>query len=217
MAATSGNANGNGKTLKRIEFEFKGKSYKFALNPEAYTQSEGGRVTVTQTKGGANVEFFGSALAEISFSGTTGFKNRTTNRDSGYEKFKELRDLVKSVYDNITDGKEVTDEDLLKFYNFTDNEYFYTVPDKFNMSRSKSNPLMYKYEIHLFCIRKLGQAATPNTIQKIGNPLGVQATYNKTLNQSTPANTTNTAADAKGVSYDSTSSYYSSRYVDMIK
>lgn len=61
--------------LKRIEFEFNGQSYKFALNPEEYTQSEPHRVTVTPTKGGAWADDFGLGIPTIQFKGTTGFRS----------------------------------------------------------------------------------------------------------------------------------------------
>lgn len=188
---TSGNKNKSSKTLKRIEFEFKNTSYKFAVNPESYVQSEPGRVTVTQTKGGAFVEFFGRALVEITLSGTTGFKNGTSNAENGYTKFKALRDIIKSVYDNITDGKEISDSDLLKFYNFTDNEYYYTVPDKFELSRSKSQPLLYKYNIHLYAIRRLGEPAPSNSTGIIGNPIGIEKTASSTVSGASSKNSTN--------------------------
>lgn len=189
--AASGNMNTSSKQLKRIEFEFKSKSYKFAINPENYTQSESGRVTVTQTKGGAFAEFFGSAIAEISMNGTTGFKNGSSDRDNGYKKWKELKDMIKSVYDNITDGSEVTDNDLLKIYNFTDNEFYYTIPDKFELSRSKSQPMLYKYNVHLYVIRRLGESAPKSDPGIIGNPIGVEITSTKTINDSGSKNSTN--------------------------
>lgn len=188
---TSGNQNKGNKILKRIEFEFKNTSYKFAVNPESYSQSEPGRVTVTQTKGGAFVEFFGSALVEITLTGTTGFKNGGSDAESGYKKFKALRDIIKSVYDNITDGSEISDSDLLKFYNFTDNEYYYTVPDKFELSRSKSQPMLYKYNIHLYAIRRLGESAPSNSTGIIGNPIGVESTAARTVSDSRASNSTN--------------------------
>ena len=174
--AASGNRNTGSKTLKRMEFTFKGKSYKFTLNPDTYTQTEDGRVTVTQTKGGAFVEVFGAAIAEITISGTTGFKNGTGNAEDGYKKFKELRDLIKKVYSNITDGRQITDDDLLWFYNYTDNEYYKTIPDKFELSRSKSQPTLYKYDIHMYCIRRIGQSAPSTEVDTIGNPIIVEKT-----------------------------------------
>lgn len=150
----SGNKNYSGKTLKRIEFEFNGSTFKFLLNPETYEQVETNRMNITHTKAGAFIETFGANIVEISISGVTGLRNNTSNTESGYKHFKALRDLIKSVYDNVTDGQEITK--FLNFYNFTDNEYYETYPDKFTLSRSKSQPLLYKYSIHLYCLRKLG-------------------------------------------------------------
>jgi len=61
--------------LRRMEFEFMGQTYKFALNPEEYRQSEPSRITVTQTKGGAFADDFGAGVPSIYFKGTTGFRN----------------------------------------------------------------------------------------------------------------------------------------------
>lgn len=172
--AASGNANTSTKNIKRMEFKFKGTSYKFTLNPETYSQQEDGRVTVTQTKGGAFVEAFGAAIVEIQMSGTTGYKNGTGNAENGYQRFKALRDIIKSTYDNIKDGSEI--KDYLEFYNYTDNEYYYTYPDKFKLLRNKQNPLLYKYDIHLYCIRRIGEPAPNTTVVTIGNPIKVENT-----------------------------------------
>ena len=174
--SSSGNKNSNSKKLKRIQFKFGSKTYKFTLNPDTYVQTENGKVTVTKTKGGAFVEMFGADIPEIEISGTTGFKNGTGDPDNGYRKFKELRDLIKSVYDNITDGSSVSDSNLLWFYNYTDNEYYKTIPDKFELSRSKSQPHLYKYTIHLYCIRRIGEQEPSTTVQTIGNPIVVENT-----------------------------------------
>ena len=172
--ARSGNKNSSSVKLKRVKFKFKSREYKFALNPESYTQVENGKVTVTRTKGGAFLETFGADVPEITISGTTGFKNGTDNPESGYLKFKELRDLIKAHYDNITDGSTMSDSDLVYFYNYTDNEYYKTVPDKFELSRSKSQPNLYKYTIHLYCVGRIGESATSNGL--IGNPVTVEDT-----------------------------------------
>lgn len=173
---TSGNKNTSSKGIKRIKFKFKNRVYSFALNPESYSQQENGKVSITKTKGGAFVETFGADIPEIEFSGTTGFKNGTNNPENGYLKFKELRDLIKSVYDNITDGSTINDSDLLWFYNYTDNEYYKTIPDKFDLNRSKSQPNLYKYSVHLYCVRRIGESAPSTQVQTIGNPIVVEST-----------------------------------------
>lgn len=185
----SGNANTATKTLKRIEFAFKDSAYRFILNPETYEQSEPGRVNITSTKAGAFIETFGAGIIEITISGTTGFKNSTQRAESGYEKFKELRNIIKSVYQDVVDGSEV--KDYLNFYNFTDNEYYVTYPEKFELSRSKSQPLLYKYNIHLYVIRGIGDPEPDTSVTVMGNPMGVESTYEVTLEASDVETTTN--------------------------
>jgi hypothetical protein len=174
--ATNGNKVSGSGSLKRIQFKFGDKTYKFLLNPESYDQTEDGKVNVTKTKGGAYVEMFGADIPEFNFSGTTGFKNGTGNANSGFNKFKELRDLIRSVYDNVKDGTEISDSDLLWMYNYTDAEYWKCIPDKFEMSRSKSQPLLYHYTIHLYGVRKIGESAPSNTVHTIGSPVGTLST-----------------------------------------
>ena len=172
--ATSGNKNVSTKTLKRIEFEFKGSTFKFLLNPDTYEQTETNRMNITHTKVGAYVEAFGANIVEISLSGMTGLKNNSSDPESGYRQFKALRDLIKSVYDNVVDGQEITD--FLNFYNFTDNEYYVTYPDKFVLSRSKNQPLLYKYTIHLYCLRRIGEKPKEVKVINVANPMKVENT-----------------------------------------
>ena len=160
-------AQSDGKnTLKRMEFEFQGNSYKFNLNPEEYTQDEPIRSTVTQTKAGAWVDDFGAGLINIFMKGTTGFAN-------GYEKFKELRTLLRTYNESKTPGKPVEDE--LIFHNYTDEESWVVHPDPSGLKlfRSKSNPLLYMYELRLVCLRSASDPVTDETeLEGVGNPLG---------------------------------------------
>lgn len=163
----------NGKsTIKRFELVFKGKSYHFTLNPEEYNQVEPNRITVTQTLGGAFIDAFGAGLLEISFKGTTGFKNRTGQPDDGFNKFKELASLIRSVYSSATQGAQVTE--LLKFYNYTDEEYWDTYPERFALLRSKSKPLLYGYDVRLIGLKKLGSGSGNGGV--VGNPYPIANT-----------------------------------------
>jgi len=151
--------------LKRIEFEFIGETYKFALNPEEYAQIEPARVTVTQTKGGAWVDDFGSGLPSITMKGTTGFKGNSTNAQTGFAKFKQLRDLIRKYYDKSLPGIEITPDKELIFHNYTDGEHWVVVPQVFQLLRSASRPLLYRYDIQMICARP---AFIPST-QSIDN------------------------------------------------
>jgi hypothetical protein len=140
-------------TLKRIEFYFNGQSYKFALNPEEYSQSETNRVTVTQTKGGAWVDEFGAGLPTITFKGTTGFKNGTKSGTTGYTKFNELRTQIRDIYDRVSPGTVIPDNKEVYFYNYTDGDYWVVVPKTFELMRTVARPLLYTYNIELICLR----------------------------------------------------------------
>lgn len=134
--------------LKRFEIEFKGKTFKFNINPEEYVQEEPSRSTVTQTVGGAWVDDFGSGLPNIFIKGTTGFQNGL-----GVKKFKELRNMVRDYYDDNKPGQEV--KDYMTLHNYTDGESWivHTDPSGIKLLRSKSAPLLFMYEMRFICLR----------------------------------------------------------------
>lgn len=164
----------DGKTrLKRMEFVIMGKSYKFSINPDEYTQEEPSRSTVTQTKGGAWVDDFGAGLPVITIRGSTGFQYGL-----GIEKFKELRKLIRDYYNGSTDKEFL-------FHNWTDDESWvvHTDPQGFRLLRNKNNPLLYMYEIRLICLR-------PATHPKAQESNGVGRTLGSTIPKA--PNTANT-------------------------
>ena len=168
-STTSGNAY-SGRTLKRMEISYGDTSIKFAVNPEDYTQKEPNKATITQTKGGAWIDAWGAGIVELTIKGITGVKGSGgSDIDTGYQRWKELRNLFRKVYEAITDGEEVTE--LIKFYNFTDNEYFYCYPTQagIELYRSKSRPHIYQYTINLWGIRRIGEPETSSGV--VGNPL----------------------------------------------
>lgn len=167
MIVSNANHQSDGdSTLKRMEFVFSGKSYKFILNPEEYTLSEPNRANVTQTKAGAWIDEFGAGIPMISFKGTTGFKNGTKNPKSGFQKFAELRSLIQEVYARVAPGRVVPPEKELKFYNYTDGQYYVVTPITFDLFRSVARPTLYAYNVQLICQRL---ATQPHTDQRIEN------------------------------------------------
>ena len=175
--------NGNGydgvNQVKRMEMVFKNQSYIFDLNPEVYDLKIPNRVNVHYTKAGAIVDLFGSGLKELSIVGTTGFKGTTNNNNHGYTKFLELKRTMQGVMDDIKDGRPV--KDFLLFYNHTDFDAYVTVPIRLNISRNVNQPLIYKYDIQLYVLRRVGDPAGSPNLQVVGNPLGSPYTVSQTI------------------------------------
>lgn len=186
-------SSGNGSAtspLKRMELSYKNTVIKFAINPSDYTQKEPNRATITQTKGGAWIDAWGAGIVEFNIKGITGVSGRKTNSsvskalkttntttqtitrnsgvDVGYQRWKELRDLFRQVYQAVQDGEPVTD--LIKFYNYTDNEFWYCYPTQngIELYRSRSKPHIYQYTISLWGLRRIGEPETTTGV--IGNP-----------------------------------------------
>lgn len=175
----NGNANDGKKRLKRIELEFKNVSYIFTINPENYDKKLQNRMNLTYTKGGAFIDLFGQGVTEISFSGTTGFTGGTEDKDHGYKKIVALQKLLEDNFKNVEDGQEITD--FLNFYNHTDDEAYVTVPNKISIMRNVNQPLLYKYDLMLYAIRRVNDPKPTSDIQVTGNPLSVSETASKTI------------------------------------
>ena len=159
--------------LKRIEFVFQGKSYKFALNPEEYQNARPNRVNLTQTKGGAWIDEFGAGVPTIQFRGTTGMKNGTSDPTKGFQKFKELKDMIRGVYDRVSMGAVVPSSKELLFFNHTDGDYWVVTPTTFDLLRSVSRPNLYAYNISLICQREINKP-NPNDISNTTPLLGTR-------------------------------------------
>jgi len=192
------------KTLRRFEFEFQGNSYVFNLNPEEYTQTEPSRATITQTKGGAWMDDFGSGIVQIKFKGITGFKSSSLDQNQheflrslisegggnavwakseferqmvGFLKFKELRDLIRACYDNFVPGEVILPSKELIFHNYTDGEHWIVYPETFDLFRSVSRPLLYSYSISLWCLRPANQPAEVDRDGRVGKLDGLAPTW----------------------------------------
>ena len=176
----NGNAYDGVSQIKRMEMAFKNKSYVFDLNPEVYDFKIPNRVNVHYTKAGSIVDLFGSGLKELNIVGTTGYKGTTNDKNHGYTKFLELKRTMEGVMDDIKDGRPV--KDFLLFYNHTDFDAYVTVPIRLNISRNVNQPLIYKYDIQLYVLRRVGDPVGSPTLQVVGNPLGSPNTVSQTVN-----------------------------------
>lgn len=148
----------NGRTkLKRMEISYKNSAFKFLINPEDYNVSEPNRVNATQTLGGFWIDAFGAGLRELSVKGTTGLTAGTSNANTGIDTFKELRELIRTAFsseNNLRTSEEITP---MKFFNFTDEDYYWVIPTNFDLSRSKSNPLLFRYDIKFYVVGDLSE------------------------------------------------------------
>lgn len=151
-------------SLKRMSFESDNWEYTLFVNPEEFSQTEANRVTVTQTKGGAYVDEFGSGLPTISMKGTTGFKMGTSDPTLGYKRFKMLRDKMRTIMDGVQPGQDISTDKELVFHNYTDGEHWVVVPKVFTLLRSVSRPLLYLYDIQLVCIRPADMPSVTSTL-----------------------------------------------------
>lgn len=175
---SNGNANGT-RQLARMELQFKNLSYEFTINPEVYDLKMQNKINLQYTKGGAFIDAFGEGIKELSIVGTTGFKGTDKDPEHGYNKFVELKRLIETNMNDVEFGKEITE--FLKFYNHTDGEAYVCVPIRMNLSRNVNQPLLYKYDIALYAIRRVGDPVPKANIQVVGNPLGTPKTKDETI------------------------------------
>lgn len=148
----SGNANGV-QAVKRMELAFGDLEVHFSVNPSEYQQREPNKATLTHTKGGAWIDAWGAGVLEFHIRGITGGHRD----DKGYQNWIKLRDCIRAVYDSIQDGQTITE--YLRLYNYTDNEFWHCWPmqNGLELTRSKSNPLIYQYSLSLWGLSKIGE------------------------------------------------------------
>lgn len=148
----SGNADGV-QAVKRIELAFGDIEVKFIVNPSEYQQREPNKATLTHTKGGAWIDAWGAGVLEFHIRGITGGHRG----DRAYRNWIKLRDCIRAVYASVQDGQPITE--YLRLYNYTDHEYWHCwpMPNGLELTRSKSNPLLYQYSLSLWGLSRIGE------------------------------------------------------------
>jgi len=120
------------------------------INPEEFTVTEPARITVTQTKGGAFVDHFGQGLKQVTIRGTTGFNPPQPlsyqEKISGHEHFIQLRKLIRDWQDKAKDPA-TSKNHIMRFYNWSDQEYWDVAVTQFTLLRAVGRPLLYQYTI----------------------------------------------------------------------
>ena len=127
------------------------------INPEELSQQEPAKITVTQTKGGAFVDYWGSGLTTLTVKGVTGFRRRQVAGGpvqglSGHEHFLKLRDLYRKWVQSSKDDPKNTE---MRFYNWADQEYYVVVITNFTFLRNVARPLLYQYNITMTVIQNI--------------------------------------------------------------
>jgi len=133
--------------------------FTFKNSPDELSTSSPSRSGITQTKGGVWVEDFGIGVKEMSIRGTTGFKKVMVGKGKNQE-LKDGRQLImdlSKMYEeynfrrqtkNDSTGSQDFRSILMVFHIFSDDFHQVVHPTNLNIKRSKSNPLLYMYEMN---------------------------------------------------------------------
>lgn len=168
-----------------------------AVAPEEFRQVEMSTSNVVLTAGDVFTDSFGPGVTMVSMSGT--FGQRPTGNSifnfggnsptsSGQFLVLQLRDMFRKYLDLlnpiITDDATKNVKTTLQFYNPKDNEFWNIEPvgNWFQLSRSKSAPFLYRYELSFACVSRADSSwkflVDPQTFRaNITNSLG--AIYTK--------------------------------------
>lgn len=133
----------------------------FVPRPEDLSYVYPTRATAINTLGGAYVDDFGSAIAEISIRGNTGYKmgGSFLGVGSGDALFFSLRNLLVQGYhaQRLAYAQAGMDPDTIQLIlvdtlNMTT---FRVYPRNFQLQRSKQSPLLYRFNIQLWGLERL--------------------------------------------------------------
>lgn len=142
----------------RYTFEMRAKgvgtvmTHTMLINPEEFSMDEPARVNVTQTLGGAFVTDFGMGLPTVTISGTTGYRKRNNAEGQETDGFEEFINFRERVYRYFVASSNP--DFTLYWYNWEDDEQYIIQPTAFRLQRSKSQPLLYRYELRFTCLGK---------------------------------------------------------------
>jgi hypothetical protein len=153
-----------------FEIKDRGKSvyrHTMLVNPEEMGIDEPHRASVTQTLGGAYVALFGRGLHTVSLSGITGYHARKNTDGKLTDGYQEMKNFRNKVYRDFIDAKSPKTE--MFWYNWEDEEYYKIIPLSLRISRSKSSPILYRYDIQFVTLEQLGNVKKPTTNNKLLN------------------------------------------------
>lgn len=219
-----GQSDGMGGTLKRIAIQVgddpnKG-WYRFQVNPTQYKYSKPHRVTIFKTKSNIITEDFGKDIETIQFSGTTGFRKDSRGLN-GADRLKELSDLIDNYANQGGNGNRPKVE--MKFYNFTDDQYFvvHLAPEGLTIERSAEQPLLFTYTLSLVVLRNAGEPSERDQVNpEIGNKnpsVGNVENEKKTIAQTLHEQYVSSIVQTKAVNPSGTEGAYNYGLVELKK
>ncbi|MCK5607599.1 hypothetical protein KAR91_37290 [Candidatus Pacearchaeota archaeon] len=154
-------------------FETDDDTYVLPINPESYDKEIAPRSKITLTQSGGYEDRTGWVLPKINIKGTFGYLGTYPGGNGktlssgvqmcGWDLYKELEDIFLSFYEQfgtnddtgsllMEDGDEAA---KLRFYNFTDEDFYEVQISKFVVRRNIQHRLLYKYDIQLTALRRL--------------------------------------------------------------
>lgn len=158
--------------------------YILPINPEAYRLIPAFRATVTQTLDGAFEDNIGLGLPRCALQGTFGFvgtlaikqdgtqgakhaRHLKGDKKTGFELFKEIEGAMLAFYsrfgtyssDRPADAYDPATGNIptLRFYNYSDKDYFEVQLNKFDILRSVQRRFLYQYDIQMTVLRRLNE------------------------------------------------------------
>lgn len=129
------------------------------IRPSDLTRTEPSRVTVHQTLGRSLqgwADDFGAGLPSVTIAGHTGWRTSSGSGMDGVEAFEKLNSLITKEFHALKQSAIDTgiDPDTVKllFVDMLDGFYWIVTPIVFALQRSRSQPLLMKYNIQLQAI-----------------------------------------------------------------
>lgn len=147
------------------------KSFLLPYSPEGYRIIHPTRANVTQTKGGGWEDNAGLGLPKIYLNGTFGYygslpggggKHLRMEEKNGWELFKEFEaEVFFSFYRQFGPGGTGKTEGIdLRFYNFSDEDFFSVQIGRFEIQRSVQRRFLYAYTMEITSLGRIDDSST---------------------------------------------------------
>lgn len=132
--------------FKRMGISYDGKTIIFKVNPREYDITRQTRQAVYKTQNSVVIQQFGSDLAEIVITGSTGW-HKDGNGLNGKERVEEINKLVAKYQNDTQNGGHAAKE--FKFNNYTDKKYYTVAVAKFNEHEDSASPVLTDYTLQM--------------------------------------------------------------------